>query len=48
MEATKTYSAGFHCQTSLPKQTTPHIITGEDNVVFHMEWDNMNKVNDKA
>ena len=23
---------------------TPHIITGEDNVVFHMEWDNTNKV----
>ena len=23
---------------------TPQIITGEDNVVFHMEWDNMNKL----
>ena len=29
--------------TMFPFSLTPQIVSGEDNKVFHVEWDNLNK-----
>jgi len=48
----ETYDFGLELETALAKalvevstSLTPQIITGEGNEVFHLEWDNMNKIN---
>lgn len=47
----ETYDFGLELETALAKaldevstSLTPQIITGEGNNVFHLEWDNMNKI----
>lgn len=47
----ETYDFGLELETALAKaldevstSLTPQIITGEGNNVFHVEWDNMNKI----
>ena len=47
----ETYDFGLELETALAKALdevstaiTPQIITGEGNRVFHVEWDNMNKI----
>ena len=47
----ETYDFGLELETALAKaldeastSLTPQIITGEGNKVFHLEWDNMNKI----
>ena len=47
----ETYDFGLELETALAKaldevstSLTPQIITGEGNEVFHLEWDNMNKI----
>ena len=47
----ETYDFGLELETALAKalaevstNLTPQIITGEGNDVFHLEWDNMNKI----
>lgn len=47
----ESYDLGLELETSLTKaiaevstSLTPQIITGEGNDVFHLEWDNLNKV----
>lgn len=47
----ETYDFGLELETALAKaldevstSLTPQIITGEGNDVFHLEWDNMNKI----
>ena len=46
----ETYSFGLELETALAKALdevstylTPHIVTGEGNLVFRCEWDNLNK-----
>jgi len=47
----ETYDFGLEIETALAKaldevstSLTPQIITGEGNDVFHLEWDNMNRI----
>ena len=47
----ETYEFGLELQTALAKAIdeassylTPNITTGDNNVVFHSEWDNLNKI----
>ena len=47
----ETYDFGLELETSLARaldevstSLTPQIITGEGNDVFHLEWDNLNKI----
>ena len=47
----ETYDFGLELETALAKaldevstSSTPQIIMGEGNKVFHLEWDNMNKI----
>ena len=47
----ETYDFSLELETALAKalddvstSLTPQIITGEGNEVFHLEWDNMNKI----
>ena len=46
----ESYDFGLELETALAKALdevstylTPQIVTGEDNIVFHCEWDNLNK-----
>jgi len=47
----ETYDFGLELETALTKALNevsislgPQIITGEGNYVFHLEWDNLNKI----
>lgn len=47
----KTYDFGLEMETALAKALDevstylmPQIVTGEGKVVFHCEWDNLNKI----
>ena len=47
----ESYSYGLELETALAKAIeesntylTPQIVTGEHNIVFHSEWDNLNKI----
>lgn len=47
----ETYDFGLEIETALAKALdevsttlTPQIVTGEGNEVFHLEWDNLNKI----
>ena len=47
----ESYSYGLELETAMAKAIeesdtyiTPQIVTGDDNVVFHSEWDNLNKI----
>ena len=47
----ESYSFGIELETAMAKAVeemstylTPQIVTGEDNEVFHGEWDNLNKI----
>ena len=47
----ESYSFGLELETAMAKAIdeadsylTPQIVTGENNIVFHSEWDNLNKI----
>ena len=47
----ETYDFALELETALSKaldetstELTPQIVTGKDNAVFHLEWDNLNKI----
>ena len=43
----ETYDFGLEIETALDEVSTtlpPQIVTGEGNKVFHLEWDNLNKI----
>ena len=47
----ESYSFGLELETAMAKAIeeadpylTPQIVTGDDNIVFHSEWDNLNKI----
>ena len=52
MGHSESYDFGLEVETALAEAIddvssfrTPQIATGEDNEVFHVEWDNLNKIN---
>ena len=47
----ESYSSGLELETAMAEaidkadiSLTPQIVTGKDNLVFHSEWDNLNKI----